>query len=211
MEKPINIDDVIRHTRRYWYVDGIVEISGGALILFIAVSYYLSSLIPNIILRSFALGLGQPVIIILGAIAIRKIITRLKETITYPRTGYLSLRNPRSNKKIQRIIKVVMVSIIVSISVSIFTQLLPIRLMPLITSFFFSLLTFYLGFQNRVFRFYIVAFAIIFTGIFVTIINLSEVMSFVSLFGAIGFLWIVSGGLTLIKYLHHTDPELETS
>ncbi len=211
MELPINIDEVIRQTRRYWYVDGLVEISGGALIVFIAVSYYFSSQISNVVIRSFALGLGQPVIIILGSIIIRKIITWLKETITYPRTGYLLFRNPRSNMKIQRIIKIIIVSAVVCIFVSVFTQLLPIQLMPLVLSIFFGLLTIYLGYQNRVFRFYIVSVVIFGLGVFITINNWSEVLSFVIIFSSIGLSWVVSGVVTLIKYLHQTKPVKETS
>ena len=110
MKNTIDIENVIRNTRRYWFVDGIAEISGGALISFIALSYYLTSLISNVVIKSILLGLGQPVIILLGAFAIRKIITWLKDNITYPRTGYLSYHNPPENRRVKRIIKVVFVA-----------------------------------------------------------------------------------------------------
>ena len=211
MSELINIDEVIRNTRRYWYIDGIVEIAVGTLITFIAVSYYLTSLISNIAFKSILLGLVQPAIIIIGAIVVRKVITWLKEHLTYPRTGYLAFNKHPEHKRIQRKIKIVFVAVIVSVMVSFITQLLPIKLMPLISVILICLLTIYLGYQNAVTRFYIVAFVLFVVGLVITLIGLSEVLSFVTLYASIGLVWIVSGIITLSKYLRKTTPVKEAS
>ena len=209
MPNIINIEKVIRNTRRYWFVDGIAEISGGALISFIALSYYLTSLISNVAVKAILLGLGQPVIILLGAFAIRKIIAWLKDNITYPRTGYLSFNNPPENRRVQRIIKVVFVAVIVSLVVAFFTQLLSIQLMPVISMILFSLFTIYLGYQNAVTRFYFVAFVLIVLGVIISVINTDDVNRFVILYAALGVTWIASGGIALINYLRKTKPVKE--
>lgn len=206
MKNTIDIENVIRNTRRYWFVDGIAEISGGALISFIALSYYLTSLISNVAVKAILLGLGQPVIILLGALAIRKIIAWLKNNITYPRTGYLTYHNPHENRRVKRIIKVVFVAVIVSLVVGFFLQLLPIQLMPLITMILFSLFTIYLGYQNAVPRFYFVAVVLIVLGVIITLINTDDVNRFVILYAALGVTWIASGGIALINYLRKTKP-----
>ena len=206
MKDTIDIENVIRNTRRYWFVDGIVEIAGGALIASIALSYYLTSLITNVVIKSILLGLGQPVIILLGAFAIRKIVARLKENITYPRTGYLIYHNPPENRRIQRIIKVVFVAVIVSLVVGFFMQLLPIQLMPVISMILFSLFTIYLGYQYAVPRFYFVAFVLVVLGVIISLITTDDVNRFVILYASLGITWIGSGGIALINYLRKTKP-----
>jgi hypothetical protein len=209
MSEFIDIEKVIRNTRRYWFADGIVELCGGGLISFFALSYYLTSLISNVVVKSLLLGLGQPVIILLGAFAIRKIITWMKENITYPRTGYLSFHNPPENRRVQRIIKVIIVSAIASMVVAFFTQLLSIQLMPVISMVLFSLVTIYLGYQNAVTRFYFVAVVLITLGLILSAVNMEDVMRFVILYASLGFTWMVSGLITLFNYLRKTSPARE--
>lgn len=206
MTNSINIDKVIRNTRRYWFVDGIVEISGGALITFIALSYFLTSLISNVVLKSILLGLGQPLVIILGAFVIRKIVAWLKDNITYPRTGYLYFNNPPENRRVQRIIKVIFVSVIVSLVVAFFMKLLPMQLMPVISMVIFSIFTIYLGYQNAVTRFYFVALVLIALGVIISVVNLDDVMRFVIIYAALGLTWMISGAIALINYLRKTTP-----
>lgn len=206
MTNSINIDKVIRNTRRYWFVDGIVEISGGALITFIALSYFLTSLISNVVLKSILLGLGQPLVIILGAFVIRKIVGWLKDKITYPRTGYLSFNNPPENRRVQKIITVIFTASIVSLVVAFFMQLLPMQLMPVISMVIFSIFTIYLGYQNAVTRFYFVALVLIVLGVIISVVNLDDVMRFVILYAALGLTWMISGSIALINYLHKTIP-----
>ena len=80
-QENLNINEIMRNTKKYWYVDGLSELAGGVLIVMIGVTYYLSSLIPNVVVRSLMLGLGQPVIIIFGSVLIGKAVKKIKETL----------------------------------------------------------------------------------------------------------------------------------
>ncbi len=62
------IDEMIKRTRRYWYVDGLAEMGGGAVILLYAVYMILVGRIGenHRLLAGLALGLGQPLVILLG-------------------------------------------------------------------------------------------------------------------------------------------------
>ena len=80
-ENLINIEDVMRNTRRYWFIDGLSEITGGVLIIIIALSYRLIFLMEDSASRTMLLLIGQPSLILLSAYFSRKFITKLKGKI----------------------------------------------------------------------------------------------------------------------------------
>ncbi len=204
-QEQININDVMRNTRKYWYVDGLSEIAGGVLLILIGVSYYLSALIPNIIIRSLMLGLGQPVIIIGGSILIGRVVKKIKENLTYPRTGYLSFRR-RKSRKISRILYGAVVGLLVGVVVGFFTSIIPDRIIPLVTSLFMAVLIGFIGYQNNVPRFYAVSAFTAIWGTVLSVLNLPGVLPYLALFVGVGFLWLISGGWTLSAYLRSTTP-----
>lgn len=201
----VDINEVMRNTRRYWYVDGINEIAGGFLIVFIALSYYLSSIIPNVVVRSVVLGIGQPIVIILGSVMVSKLVKRIKESFTYPRTGYLSFRR-QGSRRFRRTLNIILIAVIVSVIVSVFAQLMPEQMIPLMTAVFMAALTIYLGYQYNVPRFYVVSVLCIAWGAFMSWWYPAGVLPFVFMFGGVGILWIVSGLTALIRYLKETGP-----
>lgn len=201
----VNINEIIRNTRRYWYVDGINEMAGGLLIFIMGGSYYLSSLIPNIGLRSIMLGFGQPLIIIGGSLLASRLVKKIKESFTYPRSGYMVFRSQKS-KKVPRILLTILLAIFISVIVTFFTSMIPDYFIPLLITIFMAVLTIYLGYQNGVKRFYFIAVIKILFGVVLTYWNPDEFYRFVILFCGIGLIWIISGVIALIGYLQKTSP-----
>jgi MFS family permease len=205
MNEVINIEEVMRNTRKYWYVDGLTEIAGGGLIVGIAAFYYLTSLVENPITRSLLLTFGLPLVILLGGYFIRKIIPWLKERITYPRTGYLSFRKKARSQKTRRFVMLLIIAVMVSAVTAFFTRLLPERYIPLVTSIFFMLYTCYLGYQAAVRRFYLIAVISLLVGVLVTWLNPSGILPFVYLLGGVGLTWVAGGAAALFQYLQKTE------
>lgn len=209
MSEMININEVIRNTRRYWYVDGLSEISGGVLIALIALTYYLSYQVENIATRSLLLGFGQPAVIILGTVLARKVIAYLKEKITYPRTGYLSFKQQKGNKRVRRVLMVIILAVITSVLVTFFLKAFPDRYLPLLTAVLLGVFTLYLGYQNAVPRFFVVSVLTIVWGGFLTWFYPDFVLIFPLLFAGIGIIWIIAGLWTFIRYMQQTEPAEE--
>lgn len=204
-QEQIKINEMMRNTRKYWYVDGLTEISVGVLIFLIGLTYYLSFLIPNVVIRSLMLGLGQPVLIIAGSVVIGKLVKKIKETLTFPRTGYLSFRK-RKSRKINRILYGAVIGLMVGVVVGFFTAIIPERIVPLVTSLFMAILIVFIGYQNNVTRFYVIsAFTAVWGGV-LSALNPPGVLPFVVLFMGVGFIWLISGGWTLASYLRNTSP-----
>ncbi len=206
MNQPqIDIDQIMRNTRRYWYVDGINEIAGGGLIFFIALTYFLFSLIPNIGMRSILLGLVQPLVIIGGSIFTSKIVKIIKEKLTYPRTGYLLFRQQKS-RRVRRMVIVFLTAFMISILVSFFASAIPEQFTPLMTGIFMAGFTIYIAYWMGVNRFYWMSGFTLIIGVVITLLNLPGVLPFVTLFAGIGLIWMISGSWTLINYLKNTEP-----
>ena len=208
-EMLINIEDVLRNTRRYWFIDGLSEITGGVLIIIIALSYRLIFLMDDGTTRTMLLLIGQPSLILLSAYLSRKFITKLKERFIYPRTGFVKFRAAKPNKRVQRILLVVLIAGGVSIFISFMTAMIPDRYLPVISSIFIGAYSWILGYINGVRRFYIIAILIVIFGGLISWINLTGGLPYIYLLTGIGVIWVLSGGWTLIRYMSQTKPVKE--
>jgi len=208
-ENLINIEDVMRNTRRYWFIDGLSEITGGVLIILIAFSYRLIYLLDDSASRTMLLLIGQPALILLSAYFSRKFIIKLKERFTYPRTGFVKFHAAKPNKRVKRILLVILIAGGVSIFISFMASMIPDRYLPVISSIFIGAYSWVLGYLNGVRRFYIIAILIVIFGGLISWINLGGGLPYIYLLTGIGVIWVLSGGWTLVRYMNQTKPVQE--
>lgn len=211
MTEQIKIENIIRNTRRYWYIDGLSEITGGIIISLGGFSYYLVSIMKNSPIKFLLLIVVQPVIIIGGSLLARKILPLIKERLTYPRTGYLTFKRPARNNRWKRIFMVVSVAVAISVLVTFITNALPERLLPFITACFLMIFSAYLGYQNAVPRFYWAGLFILLLGAGIAYLNPTGPLPYMYLFTGTGLIWVFSGLITLILYIRKTKPIAEES
>jgi len=211
MSEQIKIENIIRNTRRYWYIDGLSEIAGGAIIFLAGLSYYLVSTMKNSSIKYLLLVIVQPIVIIGGSILVRKILPPIKEKLTYPRTGYLTFRRPARNSRWKRIFLVALVAAVISVLVTLVSNAIPERLIPFIYSIFLMIFSIYLGYQNAVPRFYWVGLIILLLGAGISYLFPNGSLPYMYLFTGIGLIWIFSGLITLILYIRKTKPIVEES
>ena len=82
MSEEIKIENIIRNTRKYWYVDGLSEIAGGLIIFLAGLTYWLVAHNGKYSIISLSLlTLAQPVVIILGSWLARKFLPRIKNEL----------------------------------------------------------------------------------------------------------------------------------
>jgi hypothetical protein len=200
------LEEATRRTQRYWYVDGLVEIGAGLVILLLALFYLLIRDLFELTLGGVAVGIGQPAVVILGIWLARKGIQRLKERLTYPRTGYVAY--PRPGGK-HRLIRMIALSIIVFFMAAGFVLLirgLDQNWFPAITGAEFCVIILYLGMRFALPRFYLQAFISLLAGLLTSYLHLSGFVAWAFFFALIGLGWTASGGVTLWAYLRHTHP-----
>jgi hypothetical protein len=210
-EKNIDINEIIRNTRRYWYVDGLAEILGGLVIFFTGLSYWLVYSMEDSGLKYILLIIAQPVVIILGAYLVRIILPKIKEKLTYPRSGYLTFKKPDRNKRVRRALIAGLIAAIIAVLVGMVYNGLPQRLIPLFSSFFLTIFSIYIGYQVAVPRFYLIGLLILILGGIISWLNPNGALPYMLLFSGMGTLWIISGLITLFLYLRNTHPLMEES
>ncbi len=195
------IEQTIQRTQRYWYTDGLAELAVGLMVLLIGLLYLPLMLLPSGF-ASLAIGLGQPVVVLLGWWLSGKAVRRLKERITYPRTGYVTY--PR--KKRRGWAKAALTALCVAAFVVIVQILIGEReqVLPILIGAFFAIAFALMGYRLGLVRFYLLAAFALLLGWITQQLGLRGLLQSAFYFSGIGVSWAVSGAVTLIQYLRNT-------
>ena len=198
------MDKVIQKTRQYWFSDGIVEISIGALFLILGLYFYLQFLLPTGSLLLIGLQVGF-VFLLVGAIYLsRSLVNKLKSRLTIPRTGYVSYKRA---SRTQRLVSIGIVCFIAGINVVLFlTSPLSLNWVPAITGLIVGSLWLISAFRVGLLRFYLQAILAYLLGVILSMSNLDIYLGLALFYGILGCVLLLSGGWTLAAYLHHHPP-----
>ena len=199
-----DMDKVIQKTRQYWFSDGIVEISIGALFLILGLYFYLQFLLPPGSLLLIGLQVGF-VFLLVGAIYLsRSLVNKLKSRLTIPRTGYVSYKRA---SRTQRMGSIGIVCFIAGINVVLFlTTPLSLNWVPAITGLIVGSLWLISAFRVGLLRFYLQAILAYLLGVILSMSNLDIYLGLALFYGILGCVLLLSGGWTLAAYLHHHPP-----
>lgn len=209
MTEQIKIENIIRNTRKYWYVDGLSEIAGGLVIFAAGLTYWLVSTLENTSIKAILLMIAQPAVIIIGSLIVQRILPKLKERLTYPRTGYLTFRKPPRNRRFKRALIVGLIAALVGALVTMVSNKLPDNYLPLLSSVFLLIFSIYIGYQTAVPRFYLIGFLMVLLGVVISFVPFGNGLPYTLFFSGVGIIWIISGVITLIGYLKKTSPQTE--
>lgn len=201
-----NLQDWAHRPQRYWYVDGLAEIGGGVVILSLGILFGISGMLADEKLKGLLTGIGQPVLIIGLSLLVRWIVARLKERITYPRTGYVAYRRPEPRRRISGILLAILFAAGIGLLVYISRNWLDLQWLPAITGVFAGLLILIIAMRIRLLRFYLLALFTLAVGIATAWLKLTEPYDSTLFFCGLGLGWIFSGAVTLIRYLRSTTP-----
>ncbi len=201
-----SIDHLSQRTLRYWYVDGLAEIAGGAIILLTGLLYLVISTIPNSPVRNLLLGFGQPMLIVAAVLGAGKVVQYFKERITYPRTGYVAYKRETSKRRVLTIIvTAVFVAALVAF-IALTQHVLNENWLPVISGALIALFTLYLAYRFGLKRFYVISVITFLLGLVTAWLALPGDYSPAFFFSSFGLVWVLSGAWTLAHYLQNTSP-----
>jgi len=203
------IDQIMKKTQQYWYVDGLAEIGMGGLFLFLGLAYLGIGFLPWQGVRALLLGLGMPLVILAGIVAVRWFVSQAKERITYPRTGYIEYRKPKTAR---RWILMVVSGVVSAGLIALLINFMPVigdRFVMAMTGVMVFFLMSLLAFRVSVWRFVLVGLAALVGGLLGTFFDLPDAYGSALFFGSFGTAWMISGVLTLRNYLTKTHPVQE--
>jgi hypothetical protein len=189
-------------TRRYWYVDGLVELTGGTILLLEAIFFVSVYLFHGNASNAFAFG---PLIALGVAVLARKVVTALKERVTYPRTGYVAYRQSNWLIKLVPGLLILALGLGAALIVILLSRQVNASWIPVIAASPIALVVIYLGMRFGLLRMYLLAAFTFLIGVLTVWLNLPDLLSSAFFIGLVGLAWMISGGFTLQIYLRHTS------
>ncbi len=198
-----------QRAQQYWLVDGIAELVMGGFFVVLGLYFGAQAILPE---DSFAASMLAPAMLLVvvgGGLASRTVIKKIKERLTYPRTGSLPYRQP--SKRRRWLTAVLAFGMALLISALFASGPDSISWIPAISGILFGAYWLYYGHQIGLTRFYILAAISAVTGGTVTFSGMRESIGLPLYYLVMGVFLLVSGGVTLWSYLRNAPRPGEES
>lgn len=195
---------VVQRTRQYWFSDGLVELSVGGTFIILGLYFYIQSILPSGSLLLLAIQAGF-VFLLFGLIFfVRYLVNKFKSQLTIPRTGYVSYN--RATRK-QRIVSASIAILIAALNIALFLATpLSLHWIPAVTGLIVGIIWLVSAFRVGLLRFYLQSIFSLLLGVGLSLVRLDTYQSLAIFYTLMGLVLILSGGLTLIKYLRQNPP-----
>jgi hypothetical protein len=203
--QPDPVNNITKRTQRYWYEDGIWEIGFGLVNALLGLFYLLTANLDwegpySMLLVALQMGL------LIGLFTtINRVVTFLKERITYPRTGYVAYRKPAPSARLKKILRTALIAAGTGALVGgLATIQAAANQMPLVISVILAGTLVFIGYYFSLVRLFITAALSIAWGYILSRYSLSNLSSTGAFFAGFGLLILLSGAVTLFIYLRRT-------
>ncbi len=196
-----NMDQIQRRTVGYWFDDGLVDLFVGGVFLLLGAFFTGSGLFQRGFITALTVGIGQPLIILVGFLVGKKVIPLLKEKYIYPRTGYVAYRERSKVSRRRRIVIALVSGAVTSAAILLVLPNVGEALIWFISGIMIAAFIVFLGLRTGLIRYLILAGIAILIGAFVSIIGIVEPFQAALFYGLFGLTWAIQGGLSLAGYL----------
>lgn len=205
-----NFSDVEQRVKRYWYTDGIGELIGGGMFILLGIYFGLQEFLGQDSMLGGILQVSL-ILVMIGGMAIgRRLVSTLKTRLTYPRTGYVEYQVDEHKIK-SRQIWVAILAFTISALTMIFIRLFQsFDSIVAVTGIAVGLILIILRAKaSGLSRFYILGVISVLLGLTLSVSRLPNGYSLGLFYGLMGVCFIISGGLTLRRYLEENPLPAE--
>lgn len=218
--KPINhsLESTLKQSEKrayqHWYQDGLAEAAVGGYAVLVGLLFFGERWLGGPGISAILL----PSIMVGGVLMHRSILRRLKARISYSRTGYVSYQEP--SKRLPWLALGLVFALGLLIGVVLVLAELPspqvdfdylATWLTLLLGGIFAAPSLYLAYQFDLRRYYILAIVSVLLGIVVYMLRLGYPLAPAAYFTAMGVAVVISGLLTLQRYLRHGQPYQEAT
>jgi len=194
--------DVEQRVKRYWYSDGIAELSSGGMFILLGLYFGIQGYFGENSPVSVILQVSLVFIMMGGIFGVRWLVNTLKTRLTYPRTGYVEYRTNEKDVTQRRYVVAAVAMIIAVASMVLVKYIRILDSMVLITGILVSVVFVALrGKSSGVTRFYVLGGFSLLLGIGLSLDNLPDEYNLALFYGLLGVAILISGGLVLRRYL----------
>jgi hypothetical protein len=191
-----------QRVKRYWYTDGIAELTSGGLFVLLGVYFGAQGFFGEGSTASIILQISLILVMVGGIFGVRWLVNDLKTRLTYPRTGYVEYRVNEKNVKVRRYLVAGVAMTIAIASVVLVDYIRGLDTMALITGLLVGVIFIALrGKSSGLKRFYLLGVLAMVLGVTLSFSGLSQAYNLGLLYGLLGIAVMFSGGLVLRRYL----------
>ena len=205
-----NIDKVIQRTHRYWYEDGLAEITTGCMFVACGLFLFMMRFLRPGSPLACIVAVGLTGLVAFGGLFVSRALKAIKNRVTYPRTGYVSYRYPGSSGRPWIIGSGVGIALaVLGIVLSKADAPTWLGSMSMAQGLILGAVLLYIGHRLGLARFYVLAFLSALIGVVVALGGFDDALGSAAYFGEMGFVLTASGLSTLRAYLSQTQPPVE--
>jgi hypothetical protein len=193
---------VEQRVKRYWYADGIAELTSGSLFVLLGIYFGAQGFLGESSTAGIILQISLMLVMVGGIFGVRWMVNTLKARLTYPRTGYVEYRVNEKDAKVRRYVVVGVAMIIAIASIVLVDTIRSLDSMALITGLLVGVIFIALrGKSSGLKRFYLLGGLAIVLGVALSFSGLSQAYNLGLFYGLLGIAIMISGGLVLRRYL----------
>jgi hypothetical protein len=197
-----NLSQVEQRVRRYWYTDGIAELAGGGMLLLIGLYFSGQEWLPRGSFARSLLEASLALLLIGGALLTRRLVNALKLRLTYPRTGYVEYPAGRKDTTSRRLLTGGIAAAVAALLVLAGRWVGSFDWMTAFTGIVFAIVfTVLRARASGLHRFYILGGFCLVLGLGLSFSGLPMGYSLGLLYALTGVASMLSGGITLARYL----------
>jgi hypothetical protein len=206
-----NLSDVEQRVKRYWYTDGIGELIGGGMFVLLGMYFALQEVLGQ---NSMVGGILQASLVLLmigGTFISRRLVNTLKTRLTYPRTGYVEYQVDERGTRGRRILAVILAFVVSGLTIA-FARLFQFfdSIVAVTGVIVASILVVLRAKSSGLTRFYVLGATSLVLGFALSLSGLPNGFSLGLFYGLMGVCSLISGGLTLRRYLQENPMPAET-
>lgn len=196
------LSDVEERVKRYWYTDGIGELTGGGMFVLLGIYFALQEVLGQDSTLGGILQASFVLLMIGGVFVSRRLINTLKTRLTYPRTGYVEYQVDERGMRWRRILAVVLAFVISALTI-VFVRLFQFfDSVVAVTGLIVALILVVLRAKSAgLARFYVLGAISLVLGLALSLSGLPNGYSLGLFYALMGGCFFISGGLTLRRYL----------
>jgi len=195
---------------QYFYVDGTYEFGFGLLWLIMAGYFYAEAHLSGWL--SAVVDVSLVLVMIGGGYLIKLLIRRLKERLTWPRTGYVSYQRKQG---IQRGWRIALTLVIGGVVASATTMLvmnedIQIAILPLLSGLLIGMVMVILGWRTSIPRFYLMALLSAALGVTLAYSGLENSVGLIAYYASLAVVQLFTGTCVLSNYLRQNPLQKES-
>jgi putative exporter of polyketide antibiotics len=196
-----------RRAIQYWFNDGIIEIAFGGILFVLGIFFFVTNLLPEHSTIRIVLESSFALIFLGAAYGVNRLAAFAKERITYPRSGYVRIKQRRSSPRWLIILTSSIIAGTLAGLVQVFQELQ--RWLPAMLGLLIAVVIFVMAIRSKLSRLFGEALLSIAIGVAIAVWNIPEPFATPFLYTSIGICIGLVGLCVMVQFISNSSVPQE--